>query len=231
MTRCGLAPLGISLKVMALSGLLLLLIGLPLALALSRPRWFGRRVLEMLVNLPLVFPPVAIGFFLLLLLGRQGWINALLPENWRFELVFSFEALLIAATIAGLPLMVKPVQAALEQEVSLLAEAASTLGKSSWEIFRHVTLPGISGALAAGLALGVGRGMGEVGMSLLLGGNLVGKTDTLSLAIYNAVLDGDFACARNHAFILATLALLLFAVLNRLGRRNAREGRKVKGEG
>ena len=69
--------------------------------------------------------------------------------------------------------------------------------------------------------------MGEVGMSLLLGGNLVGKTDTLSLAIYNAVLDGDFACARNHAFILATLALLLFAVLDRLSR----DGRSEKGKG
>ncbi len=227
MNTCGLAPLGISLKVMALSGLLLLCIGLPLALALSRPRWFGRRLLETLVSLPLVFPPIAIGFFLLLLLGRQGWINTLLPETWRFDLVFSFEALLIAATIAGLPLMVKPVQAALEQEARLLAEAASTLGKSAWEIFRHVTLPSISRALAAGLALGVGRGMGEVGMSLLLGGNLVGKTDTLSLAIYNAVLDGDFACARNHAFILAALALLLFAVLDRLSR----EGRGERGKG
>ena len=123
--------------------------------------------------------------------------------------------------------MVKPVQAALEQEARLLAEAASTLGKSAWEIFRHVTLPSISRALAAGLALGVGRGMGEVGMSLLLGGNLVGKTDTLSLAIYNAVLDGDFACARNHAFILAALALLLFAVLDRLSR----EGRGERGKG
>ena len=81
----------------------------------------------------------------------------------------------------------------------------------------HVTLPSISGPLAAGLALGIGRGMGEVGMSLILGGNLVGKTDTLSLAIYNAVLDGDFACARNYAFILAVLALALFSLLSRLG--------------
>ena len=145
MNTCGLAPLGISLKVMALSGLLLLCIGLPLALALSRPRWFGRRLLETMVSLPLVFPPIAIGFFLLLLLGRQGWVNTLLPETWRFDLVFSFEALLIAATIAGLPLMVKPVQAALEQEARLLAEAASTLGKSAWEIFRHVTCPAFPG--------------------------------------------------------------------------------------
>ena len=221
MGACGFGPLSISLRVMLFSGLLLLLVGLPLAWALSRPGWRGRHLLEMLVSLPLVFPPIALGFFLLLLLGRQGWLNARLPQNWRFDLVFSFEALLLAALIAGLPLMVKPVQAALEQEARVLAEAASTLGKSAWQTFMHVTLPSIAGPLAAGLALGIGRGMGEVGMSLILGGNLVGKTDTLSLAIYNAVLDGDFSCARNYAFVLAILALALFSLLNRLGR-NAR---------
>lgn len=219
MSACSLGPLGISLYVMAWSCLLLFVVGLPLAFALSRPGWRGRRLVEMLVSLPLVFPPIALGFFLLLLLGRRGWLNAWLPESWRFELVFSFEALVIAAVIAGLPLMVKPVQAALQQEANLLAEAASTLGKSPWEIFWQVTLPSISRALAAGIALGVGRGMGEVGMSLMLGGNLVGKTDTLSLAIYNAVLDGDFACAQRYALILAVLALVLFSALDRLGRK------------
>ena len=85
MNTCGLAPLGISLKVMALSGLLLLCIGLPLALALSRPRWFGRRLLETLISLPLVFPPIAIGFFLLLLLGRQGGVFRRLWSRHHLE--------------------------------------------------------------------------------------------------------------------------------------------------
>ena len=152
--------------------------------------WDG--LAPLVLSLPLIFPPIALGFFLLLMLGRYGWLNRRLPDIWRIDLVFSFSALVVAAFVAGLPLMVKPVLAALEREGRLFAEAASTLGKSDAEIFWHVTLPSISGALMAGLALGVGRGMGEVGMSLLLGGNLIGKTDTLSLAIYNAVLEGGF---------------------------------------
>ena len=214
----GLAPLVLSLKVMLVSGLLLFAVGLPLALALSRPGWPGRSLLRAVVSLPLIFPPIALGFFLLLMLGRYGWLNRWLPDFWRIDLVFSFSALVVAAFVAGLPLMVKPVLAALEREGRLFAEAAATLGKSDAEIFWHVTLPSISGALMAGLALGVGRGMGEVGMSLLLGGNLIGKTDTLSLAIYNAVLEGNFASAEKFAFILAVLALALFVVLERLGR-------------
>ena len=214
----GLAPFFLSLKVMLFSGALLFVVGLPLALVLSKPGWPGRSLIKALVSLPLIFPPIALGFFLLLLLGRQGWLNHWLPDTWHIDLIFSFWALVVAAFIAGLPLMVKPVLAALEREGRLFAEAAATLGKNDAEIFWHVTLPSISGALMAGLALGVGRGMGEVGMSLLLGGNLIGKTDTLSLAIYNAVLDGDFASAEKFAFILAVLALALFVVLERLGR-------------
>ena len=214
-----LGPFFLSLKVMLFSGALLFAIGLPLALVLSKPGWPGRSLLKALVSLPLIFPPIALGFFLLLLLGRQGWLNHWLPDTWRIDLIFSFWALVVAAFIAGLPLMVKPVLAALEREGRLFAEAAATLGKSDAEIFWHVTLPSISGALMAGLALGVGRGMGEVGMSLLLGGNLIGKTDTLSLAIYNAVLEGDFSRAGKFAFILAVLALALFVMLDRFGRK------------
>lgn len=217
LSACGLTPVWISLKVMLGSAVLLFVIGLPLAWLLSR-RWPGRSLLEIAVTMPLVFPPIAIGFFLLLALGRNGWMNRLLPFGWHMEVVFSFSALLLASVIAGLPLMVKPIQAALEHETRPLIEAAYSLGKNRWQTFWHVTLPNISGAVAAGLTLGVGRGMGEVGISLLLGGNLAGKTDTLSLALYNSVLDGDFHCAMIYAWISAGLALLLFAGLRWAGR-------------
>ncbi|WP_319380795.1 ABC transporter permease subunit [Thiomicrorhabdus sp.] len=219
MLECGFTPILISLKVMLWSGLLLTLIGLPVAWLLSREHWFGRNILEMLVTLPLVFPPIAIGFFLLLLLGRDGWLNHWLPPTMQFELVFSFTALLIASVIAGLPLTVKPIQTAWHQETRQLVEAAYSLGKTPWQTFLSVTLPSLAPAVSAGLTLGIGRGMGEVGMSLMLGGNLIGQTDTLSLAIYNAVLDGNFECAATLTWILAGLALGLFALLKRLGKR------------
>ena len=216
---CSLTPVWISLRVMLYSAGLLLISGLPLALLLSRPCWHGRTFLEIAVTLPLVFPPVAIGFFLLLALGRQGWLNHLLPAHLHLEIIFSLPALVLASVIAGLPLMIKPIQAALEHETTPLIEAAYSLGKNPWQTFCHVTLPGISRTVAAGLTLGLGRGMGEVGISLMLGGNLVDRTDTLSLAIYNAVLDGDFRGAMTYSWMLAGLALLLFTVLRRLGRK------------
>ncbi|BBP46541.1 molybdenum ABC transporter permease subunit [Thiosulfatimonas sediminis] len=218
--QCGLEPIWISLQVMFWSSLLLIVLGLPLAWLLSRRSWFGQGALEILVTLPLVFPPIAIGFFLLLLLGRDGWLNHWLPDGFQVELVFSFAALLLASVIAGLPLMIKPIQAAWQNETHSLVEAAYGLGKPPLVTFWRVTLPSIAPAVAAGLTLGVGRGMGEVGMSLMLGGNLVGQTDTLSLAIYNSVMDGDFACAMQFTWILAGIALTLFFVLRRLGRRN-----------
>lgn len=200
------------------SGLLLIVIGLPTAWLLSRPKWRGQGILEFFVTLPLVFPPIAIGFFLLLLLGRDGWINQLLPAGFQFELIFSFGALLLASLIAGLPLMVKPIQAAWQNETTHLVEAAYGLGKPPWQTFWAITLPSIAPAVAAGLTLGIGRGMGEVGMSLMIGGNLVGQTDTLSLAIYNSVLDGDFDCAVKLTWILAAIALSLFLLLRHFSR-------------
>jgi len=146
--------------------------------------------------------------------------NQILPAGFQFELIFSFSALLIASVIAGLPLMIKPIQAAWQSETTYLVEASYGLGKSPWQTFWAITLPSIAPAVTAGLTLGVGRGMGEVGMSLMLGGNLIGQTDTLSLAIYNSVLDGDFNCAMQFTWILAAIALSLFILLRHLGRKN-----------
>jgi molybdate transport system permease protein len=197
------------------SGILLFMLGLPLAWLLSQKRWYGRELLEIFVTLPLVFPPIAMGFFFLLLLGRDGWLNQLLPVGFHFELVFSFPALLIASVIAGLPLMVKPIQTLWEKETCYLVEAAYSLGKTPWQTFWQVTLPNLWTGIAAGLTLGIGRGMGEVGMSLMLGGNLIGKTDTLSLAIYNSVLDGDFHCATLYSGWLALFSIAVFVLLKR----------------
>lgn len=219
MLECGYTPILISLQVMLFSALLLIIIGLPIAWLLSQPKWRGQSILEIVVTLPLVFPPIAIGFFLLLLLGRDGWVNKILPAGFEFELIFSFSALLVASVIAGLPLMVKPITAAWQNETTHLVEASYGLGKTPWQTFWSITLPTLGPAVAAGLTLGVGRGMGEVGMSLMLGGNLVGHTDTLSLAIYNAVLDGDFDCAMQLTWILAAIALSLFILLQQFGRK------------
>lgn len=191
--------------------------GLVLGYALARGPWRGRALLDILITLPLVFPPMATGFLLLMLFGRHGPLGRPLGEWFGIEVVFSFWGLLLASFISGLPLAVKPIQSALESLSGRFAEAARTLGKNEWEIFFFVLLPNVRGALAAGLLLGAGRALGEVGITLMLGGNIAGRTVTASLDIYNAVLAGDFERAGALSIVLGVVAVLLFAVLRQLG--------------
>lgn len=197
-------------------------LGIVLGYALAQPNWFGRSLLDLFVTLPLIFPPVATGFLLLMILGRRGWVGEWLNERWEVEILFSFTGVLIAAVVSGLPLVVKPVQAALEALPKRLNEAARVLGKNEFTIFWRVQLPNIGPALLAGLVLSVGRSLGEVGITLMLGGNISGHTATVSLEIYNAVSGGEFERAAVLSGILGMVSLGLFALLkylqkNRMG--------------
>lgn len=204
----------------ALATLLLHLVaGLLLGYALARPAWRGRLLLDLLVTLPLIFPPMAMGFFLLLLFGRHGLFGEFLSRALGVDVVFSFWGLLLAAFIAGLPLVVKPVQAGFAGVSKRLAEAARTLGKNEWQIALFVLLPNIRGALLAGLLLGSGRALGEVGMTLMLGGNIAGRTVTASLEIYNAVLSGEYERAGLLSLLLGLVTAALCLVARLFGAR------------
>jgi molybdate transport system permease protein len=214
---CPSTPLPLTFSVVGWSMVLQLLIGGGLAWLLARRKFAGRGVLDALVTLPLVFPPIVLGYGLLLLLGRQGWLAQWLPDMLRPDIVFTQTGLVIAAFIAGLPLMVKPAQSAFAGVSPRLREAAATLGHRPWSVFWRVDLPLARRGVAAGLILAGGRGLGEVGLSLMLGGNISGRTETLSLAIYNHVLDGNLTCANTLSLWLAGIALLAFVLLRRLG--------------
>lgn len=192
--------------------------GLGLGYLLAQPGWRGRNILDIAVTLPLVFPPMATGFLLLMLLGRRGPVGGPLQQWFGIELVFSFWGLLLAAFVSGLPLVVKPIQAAFENIPNRLAEAARTLGKTEAEIFAFVLLPNIRSAIAAGLVLALGRALGEVGITLMLGGNIAGRTVTASLEIYNAVINGDFERAGLLSLILGSVTVVLFSILRRTSK-------------
>ncbi len=206
-------PLALSGRVLAVSGLLQLILGIPLACWLARSRGPLNSIIDTAITLPLVFPPVAMGFGLLLLLGRQGPMGSLLGES----VIFSFPGLVVAAFIAGLPLAVKPVQAALRSaEATRLAEVAAVLGKSETTTIIKVLLPYAKRSIAAGMLLALGRSLGEVGMTLMLGGNVIGKTNTLSLEIYNAVFNGEFERAMVLSLIIGTVSVGMFVALKKL---------------
>jgi molybdate transport system permease protein len=205
-------PLTLSLRVIGVAGCLLLILGVPLACWLAHARGPVREAVDTLVTLPLVFPPVATGFVLLLLLGRSGPLGGMLGEG----IIFGFPGLVVAAFVAGLPLAVKPIQAALRSaEAARLAEVAAVLGKAPHTIFLRVLIPCAKRSIAAGMLLALGRALGEVGMTLMLGGNVIGRTNTLSLEIYNAVYNGEFERAAVLSVIIGVASVGIFTLLKK----------------
>jgi len=211
-------PIWLSAKIALSATALHLILGIGIGYLLSKERLPLRGLLDALVTLPLVFPPIATGFFLLLLFGRDGWIGAPLGSI-GIEVIFTYWGVLLAAFIAGLPLIAKPVQSAIESTSRRYRDAAYVMGKSELQTLLYVILPNIRPSIIAGLTLAFGRSMGEVGITLMLGGNIIGRTETMSLAIYNAVFDGDFKRAALLSVLLGVLSLALFFFFQRLAKR------------
>ncbi|WP_223809701.1 molybdate ABC transporter permease subunit [Sulfurospirillum multivorans] len=206
-------PLVLSLKTIGVVALLLVFLGIPLSYYLSKEELKYKWLLETLVTLPLIFPPIAIGFLLLLLLGKQGWIGSYF-NAMGIRFIFEFKGLVIAGFVAALPLMVKPLQSAIELFPKTIKEAAYMGGRSRFYTFIFIILPCIKKSVVAALLIALARALGEVGITLMLGGNLIGKTDTISLAIYNAVFDGEYRLALLLCAILIVISLAVFTALH-----------------
>ncbi|BCS89809.1 molybdate ABC transporter permease subunit [Pseudodesulfovibrio sediminis] len=206
------APLLLTVKVLAVSGALHLVCGVLLGYYLTSGKGTVRSVVDFLVTLPLVFPPIATGFILLMVLGRAGIIG----QNLPVDIVFSFTGVVLASFVSGLPLMVKPVEAALRGDLKQMAEVSQVLGKTDWQTFWLVLLPNVRRNVASGWFLALGRSLGEVGITLMIGGNIIGKTNTLSLEIYNAVFSGEFERALVLSSIIGIFSLIIFIALKRL---------------
>ena len=203
------SPLLLSLQVTAVATGLMLTVGLPLALLLARRRFPGVMLVETLVNLPLVLPPTVVGYYLLLALGRGS--PAVEWFGWR--ILFTWGAAALAAAIVGLPLLVQSARAAIAGVDPALEHAARTLGSSEVEVLRRVTLPLARRGILAGLVLAAARALGEFGATLMVAGNIPGRTQTLPLAIYDAVQNRDYGRANSLVLLMTGLAFLsLWAV-------------------
>ena len=211
------APVILSLKTAAITLPLHLAAGILSGYLLTGKKKLFGTFADAIITLPLVFPPIATGFLLLILLGRTGWIGASLQALGP-EIIFSRNGVFIASFIAGLPLVVKSVQAAIAEMSPSLPEAAWTLGKSRFETYLFVVLPAIRHSLFTGLILSLGRSFGEVGITLMLGGNIIGKTETVSLAIYNAVFEGNFEKAAVFSLLLGVISFAMFYGLKKISK-------------
>jgi molybdate transport system permease protein len=190
---------------------------LPLAWLLSHRRFPGRDVLEAVVVLPLILPPTVLGYYLLLLIGRQGPVGAMLAAA-GIEIVFTWRAAVVAAAIGSIALLVKAAQAGFEGVDRRLEQAARTLGRSEWSIFWSVTLPLAWRAVLAGTVLAFCRAMGEFGITLMVAGSIPGRTQTLPLAIYDRVQANQMTDANALALIAIGVVVVLVFGVSRLAR-------------
>ncbi len=185
------SAIGLSIQVAVAATALNALFGVPLAYVLARRRFWGKSAVDLLVTLPLVLPPTVTGYYLIVLLGRRGWLGGPLYEATGWSITFTWYAAVVAATVMALPLLVRTARAAIESVDRDLERAAWTLGRSEWRTALEVTLPLARNGLIAGLVLAFARALGEFGATLMLAGNIPGKTATAPLAIYTAVQTGE----------------------------------------
>jgi len=219
MSREYLDALVLSVQVALLATLLNAVLGIPLAYLLARRVFRGKTLIDLLVTLPLVLPPTVTGYYLIVVLGRRGWLGAPLYELTGWTVAFTWYAAVIAATVMALPLLVRTARAAIESVDRDLEKAAYTLGRPEWRTALEVTLPLAGRGILAGLVLAFARALGEFGATLMLAGNIPGRTQTVPLAIYTAVQTGEAADA---LFLVAALTALSCAVLIAAGWLGAR---------
>ena len=208
-------PLLLSLQVSFAASLFVVPAGTLLGFVLSRYQFPGRTLLDAFLTLPLVLPPTVTGYYLILLLGRNGWIGALLLQITGWSIPFTWHAASFAAAIVSLPIMVRSASAALGSVDHQLEEASYCLGKGRLRTFLRVTLPLAARGLLAGGVLSFSRGLGEFGATVMLAGNIPGRTQTMPLAIYEAVASGQ----DDRALALAILLTLVSVVVVILAAR------------
>jgi molybdate transport system permease protein len=214
-----LSPILLSLWVATLSTILVVVCGLPLARWLAWHRGTGARLVEALVTAPLVLPPVVSGYGLLLLFSPRGPIGSLLERAFGARLVFHWSGAVLAAAVVAFPLLVRTAKAALESVPRGYLEAAQTCGSRPLRAFLDVHLPLALPGIGAGVVLAFARGLGEFGATVVIAGNIPGRTQTLPLAIYQSIAGGDLRAASRMALLVVAAAVLLLLLADRFQRR------------
>ncbi|HUA39761.1 MAG TPA: molybdate ABC transporter permease subunit [Candidatus Sulfopaludibacter sp.] len=201
---------GFTVWVAALSMATVLPFGLALAWALARGNWPGKSLVETIITLPLVMPPVAVGLILLQVFGRRGAVGGFLHDRLNLDIIFTWRAVLLALSVMSAPLLIRSARVAFEAVDPRLEQIARTLGAGGWRVFFTITVPLAARGIVGGMLLAFARALGEFGATVMVAGYLPGKTATISLAIYENVQLGQDA----HAFrLLGVSVALAFAAV------------------
>ncbi len=214
-------PLWLSLRVAGLATALSLALGLWLAYLLAKRPFRGKATVEAGVALPLVLPPTVLGYYLLVLVGRESPLGRLYEWATGGPLVFTWQAAVLAAMLHAIPLLVISARAALESVDRSYERAARNLGASEWRVFWKVSLPLARRSILAAAALAFARTLGDFGITIMIAGNIPGRTQTIAVAIYDAVESGNGAVARTMVLVMSAMAVAILTVANRLAQRRA----------
>lgn len=218
-------PIILSLKVALAAVIIVTCASIPLAGLMAKKDFLGKDVVESIITLPLVLPPSVIGFMLLVVFGKNGPLGKLLEYLFHIRVVFTLEGAVIAAAVVSLPLMYQSVKVAMESVDQNLEKAARTLGAKELRIFFTITLPLAWNGILAGLVLAFARSLGEFGATLMIAGNIPGRTQTMPLAIYFANEAGDMRQAGILVIIMTIFSFMVIYGLNRWGRGSKRDSK------
>lgn len=212
--------LKLSLLVVSCATIIIGIVGLVCAFFLSKYEFRGKELLDAILTAPLVLPPTVTGYYLIVLLGRRGILGGYIYDLTDWTLTFTWQGATLAAVVVSLPLMIKSARTSIESVNPDYEIASYTLGKSRLETFRRITLPLAKRGIFAGLILSFARALGEFGATIMIAGNIPGKTQTMPLAIYEAVAAGDDRQAQILALILTAISVAAIYLTNKISRSN-----------
>lgn len=225
MTDINLFPLFLSFKVAATATFFSILLGLPVAYYLSRSDHGLADLIDTILTLPVVFPPTVLGYYLLVLLGRQSRIGKFLEEQFDIMIVFTPAGAIVAALVVSIPFLVKSARAAFSGINPDILNAAKLLGRGEFYIFFSICTPLAWRGIAAGIIIAFARALGDFGATLMVAGNIPGQTLTMPIAIYDAMLAGNKGLTNKLVTIMTVTAVIFLFLLNRLEKRMAKGGR------
>lgn len=212
-------PLWLSLRVACLATIISVILGLALAFLLVNSTFPGRSLIETISTLPIVLPPTVLGYYLLVLLGRNGSIGQFYEHLFGSPLVFTWQAAVVAACLHATPLLVRAGRAAFQSVDHTLENAARSLGAGEWRVFWRITLPLARYSITSATVFAFARALGDFGVTIMIAGNIPGKTQTMSVAIYDAYQSGNTLAANALVVTLSLISLLVLLILSRAGER------------
>ncbi len=217
--QLAISPLMLTLKIATISTVFVTVLGILIAYVLAKREFTGKWLADVLVTLPLVLPPTVTGYILVILLGKNGVIGSVFTKITGSGILFTWQAAAIAAFVVSLPLMVKTATSAIGAVDRSVEEAACILGRSEFETALFITLPLAKKGIIAGCVLSFARAVGEFGATLMVAGNIQGKTSTMPLSIYGAYQVGNNELANLLVLILIAISLVTIAATSKLGER------------